>query len=344
MKLVRVVFGDPGLKVLSLLLAWALWYIVREDLTETATREATVVVEVEGDGDLSARPNQRTVTIQASGPRRALEAFRGNLQPRVVARIRADALESDQYDRKISFSQQELELRDSLGNEDLTIQSMIPATVDVVVFRVEQTRKTVEPPDFLGIDELDVRVDLKRYTTEAVVRGAANALSTIPRIKTFVSKEQIRSYAAGLRDTLGSTVVFRLNIDPKQAPNIELIEPKELEAQVQLSRVEQHPLEVPLQLYGDVGPSTAGGNARRLRFAEINKPHLLAGDPPRVQLVLIGPPAAVERLTPESIRAFVLTSDLPPDQTFGDIPVHIADLPPGVALDREYTVSVEEIR
>jgi hypothetical protein len=40
----------------------------------------------------------------------------------------------------------------------------------------------------------------------------------------------------------------------------------------------------------------------------------------------------------------VLAADLPPDRRNGDVPVHVADLPAGVALAQECSVYVEETR
>jgi hypothetical protein len=337
MRLLRTLFGDLGLVALAAVFGWALWYTVREELNEVVRREVTVVIEA--DGGLDVSPRTLKVRLDVQGPRRAVDAFRTASEPRLVRRVPIEELPPGTDEARRDFTKDDLSFSDPRGPSALTIVEMDPPVLSVRVFRVETQEKTVAPPEFQGLADLSLRHSLQSYTNKARVRGAVSVLSTFREIRTFVSKQQLMGFAESLRDNPKSTAHVVLEIDPSQRDLFTVVEPLELWARVELSRVAEMELLVPVRIYQE--PAPRAGASRRLQFAEINKPHFVPGDPPKVRLLVTGVPSALAALTGARVRAFVLESELPEDQKNGDVPVHVADLPAGVALQQEYTVYVE---
>ena len=340
MKVLRTLFGDLGLIGLAVMFGWALWYVVRGELNETQPRE--ILVSVEADTGLAATPAVQKVLITVQGPRSAIEGFRSVSAPRLVRRLSLADLPAGADETRRDFSKEDLDFAAFLGNSALSVVEMEPQVISVQVFRMEVQEKTVAPPEFPGAADLSLRHVLLGYTNRAKVRGAVSVLSTFREIRSFVGREQLQGFAESLRDNPKSTVRMVLEIDPSQRDLFTLVEPKELSARVELSRVAEQELVLPLQILVD--SARASKAARRLQFAELNKPAFLAGSPPRVRLMVTGVPSALASLNPARVRAFVLESDLAEDQRNGDVPVHVADLPPGVALTQEYRLDVEEAR
>jgi hypothetical protein len=337
---VRVLFSDIGLVGVSVMLGWAIWYSVREDLNETQRREIQLVVDAEGDLDVTPRSQPISVTVQ--GTRRAVDAMRAMSAPRVTHRLTSADLPPGADETRCDFGKDDLDFASAFGSEGLTVLEMQPPTVSVKLFRVMVQTVSVRPPEFAGAAELGLRVDVKEYSNEATVRGPKSVLRNYREILTIVERQQLATHAEGLRDSPKTFARLTLSIDPSQRDLFTVEKPSELYARVELSRVAEQEVMLPIAIY-DTGPEGKKA-ARRLQFSEINKPHFLAGDPPRVRLAVTGIPAALGSISTAGLRAFVLADDLPQDRRNGDVPVHVADLPPGVALAMDYRVDVEEAR
>jgi hypothetical protein len=337
-RLLRSFFSDVGLWGLAVVFGWAIWYVVREDLNETQRRQVDVVFEP--DAGLDVEPHVLQATIEVQGPRRAVDAFRTTVGPRIVRRVTTADVPQGVDDTRLDFGKDDFDFSPAFSGAPLTVVEMSPPVVGVRVFRVEVQDKTIAPPEFPGAAELGVKHSLIDYTNTAKVRGAVAALSTFREIRTFVSRDRLQAATQAMRDEARSTQRIQLEIDPAQREHFVLVEPRELSAHVELSRVARQELVVPIQIFQDV----ASGGRRKLQFAEINKPFFVGGARPTVKLQVTGVLSSLATLTPGRIRAFVLESDLPDDQRNGDVPIHVADLPPGVALAEEYGVYVEEGR
>jgi hypothetical protein len=336
----RMIFSDVGLFGLAVMFAWAIWYTVREDLNETQRRQIQLVVEAEGDLDVTPRTQAISVTVQ--GTRRAVDAVRSMASPRVVHRLTAADLPPGTDETRHDFGKDDLDFAEAFGSEALTVIDMQPQTVSVKLFRVMVQPVSVHPPEFAGAAELGLKLQVTKYTNEAKVRGPVSVLRNYREIRTVVERRQLAAIAEGLRDSPKTIVRLPLSIHPSQRDLFTLEEPAELFAEVELSRLAEQEVTLPIAIYDTAGSGKRAN--RRLQFAELNKSHFLPGDPPRVRLALTGVPAALGSLPAAGLRAFVLADDLPEDRRNGDIPVHVADLPPGVALAKDYTVYVEEVR
>jgi len=336
-RLLRARFSDLGLVPLALVFGWALWYMVREELTESQRREVQVVVDA--PAGIEVVPERGTVVVEVRGSRGAVDAFRAMHAPRIVRRISSSDLPSGVDETRRDYGKDDFDFGDIVGGSSLTVVEMDPVLVGVRLLRVEVQEKTVAPPEFQGAADLSIRHSLQSYTNTARVRGAASKLATFREIRTFVSKEQLLAIAETLRDTPKSTTRLTLDIDPAQRDLFTLVSPPQLSARVELSRVAEQEVVLPIRVLDE-----PGGGARRVQFAELNKPCFVRGDPPKVKISFTGVPSALATLTSGRVRAFVLASDLPADQRNGDVPVHLADLPVGVAPAQECSVYVEETR
>lgn len=339
MKALRALYSDFGLVGLALMFGWAIWYMVREDLNEMHRRQVQVYFET--SAGIEASPRAQMVTVEVQGPRSAVDALRAMMAPRVVRHVSAAELSSDVNETRREYQKEDFDFAEAFGGAAVTVVKMTPENVAVRLYRVEEREKTVERPDLSGLAELGLSYVLKGFTNKALVRAAKSDMTQI-RIRTYVEKSELQAISETLRDAPRTTARIALRIDPEQAARFTLLEPKELSANVELSRISDQELVVPVEILG----SSARGAAppRRLQFAELNKPHFVPGDPPKVKLSVTGVPSALALLSTSKARAFVLVGDLPEGDRNGDVPVHVADLPPGVALSQDYSLYVEETR
>jgi hypothetical protein len=119
------------------------------------------------------------------------------------------------------------------------------------------------------------------------------------------------------------------------------VEPRVLEVTADLARNAEVSVTLPLAVFRD-----ADGAGPHLRvLADPARPWVLAGEPPRIAIVLRGTPRSLAAVAPQTIRAFVVASEMPPGVERGDLRVHTSDLPSGVALAKEdLSVPVEIAR
>jgi hypothetical protein len=280
--------------------------------------------------------------IVVRGSRGAVDAFLALHSPRIVRHITSADLPAGVDETRRDFGKDDFDPGETLGAAGLTVVDMEPPVVGVRLQRVEVQEKTVAPPEFPAAADVSLRHVLQSYTNTAKVVGAVSVLSTFREIRTYVSKEQLQAFAESLRDAPKSTARLVLEIDPSQRDLFKLVEPTELTARVELSRVAEQELVLPIRVLDEA--DRTGARARRVQFAELNKPCFVRGDPPRVKLQVTGVPSALAALAQSRPRAFVFAGDLPVDQRNGDVPVHVSDLPAGVALAQECSVYVEETR
>lgn len=340
MKLVRAILSDFGLLGLAVVFGWTIWYTVREDLNETQRTAVQVVIEAESG--LEVTPRTQTVHIEFQGARRAIDALRATQTPRIVRHLTLADLPPGADETRRDFGKDDFDFKQSLGAGALAVLDMDPPVISVKVFRVDVQEKTVAPPEFQGAADLGLKHVLQGYTNTAKVRGAVSVLSTFREIRTIVSRDQLQGFADSLRDSPKTLARLVLEVHPSQKDLFTLVEPQQLSARVELSRVAEQEILVPIRLFTDAGTKTRA--SRRLQFAELNKPHFVAGDPPKVRVLVTGVPSALSALATSKLHAYALESDLPADQRNGEVPVHVADMPPGIALTQDYGVYVEEAR
>lgn len=343
MTVLRSLFRNWGAKLLSLALAWGLWYAIREDLEDV--RQATLAVEAQAPqgSDLDGVVLSPRVAVTLKGPRREVDELASGAHP-LLAPLSDGDLAVDQHSRIRDFRAEDLLPASPLRAGVVRIVEMEPKVVRVQVRRLESRTVPLAPPEFAGAADAHVVVELKRRPAEALVRGPVEQLRSVVELRTTVAREHLRRAVEAMGDAGRTTVTLPLTVDPTQKPFVTILEPRELDVTVDLVRVHEIEVQMPLSIYRERGPESPEGAARRLQFAEINRPCLVSRSPPRIVVKLRGSPRALSSVRPDALRAFVLEEELPPDATFGDLRIHLSDLPPGVTLDRDdYAVSVETV-
>jgi hypothetical protein len=279
------------------------------------------------------------VEVRIRGARREVELLANGLRP-LMAPIASADLAVDQYSGTKSFGASDLRFPAPVAPNAVRIVQMDPQKVDVRVRRMQQRDLPLAPPVFPPPEETRVRIETRKLPERVWVRAAAEHLRTLIDVKTVVDREQLLGLIARMDDSVRTTATVQLRIDASQADLLELIEPRTLEAVVELVRVDEQTIVVPLvvlQPRGEV-PVT-------MTVAQTNKPWVFVGPEPAVNLTLRGSRENLDAVDARRIRAFLLATDLPAEGNVADIPVHVADLPQGVALDRtDYVVTVEFAR
>lgn len=315
-----------GMKLLALLLAWGVWYVVREDLDEPRDVRLHVVAQTVAGGAIDGEVQEDMVAVKIRGPRRDVEFLVNEKQ--LIAPVRADDLTVDQNSGTKTLRAEDLLLPEALVPGSVRIVEMTPATVTVRLRRMERRPMTLRPPELRGIEDLNVQVERKRWPQKAVVRGPADQLGTLA-LETAVEYDQLRRAVEAMGDATRATVTLPLTLLNAPSKNFTVIEPRVLEMSLDLVRESSATLTLPLAILQD-----ANGPARRVRVSG-ERPWIVAGDPPQVVLELRGSSKSLAAATPQSVRAFILASDLPDGADQGEVPLHTADLPAGAVLVRD---------
>lgn len=339
MRLFRLLVAHPGLKLFSLVLAWGLWYAVREDLDETRTVTLRVEADPGSDAGVDGQVLTDSVEVRIKGSRREVELLANGLRP-LRAPIASGDLAVDQYSGTKAFRASELRFPAPVAANAVRIVEMEPQKVDVRVRRIQQRDLPLAPPIFPPAEETRVRIETRKLPERVWVRAPAEHLRTLIDVKTVVDREQLLGLISRMDDSVRTTATVQLHIDASQADLLELIEPRTLEAVIELVRVDEQTIVVPLVVL-----QPRGQDSVTMTVAAQNKPWVFVGPEPAVNLTLRGSRENLAAVDSRRIRAFLLATDLPPEGNLADIPVHVADLPQGVALDRtDYTVTVEFAR
>lgn len=322
----RPFFGNWGVKLLALLLAWGVWYVVREDLDEPRDVRLRVVAQTPEGGSIDGEVQDDIVAVKVRGPRRDVEYLVNEKQ--LLAPIRPDDLTVDQNTGTKILRAEELLLPEPLLPGAVRILEMTPSVVTVRLRRMERRPMTLRPPELRGIEDLNVVVERKRWPQKAVVRGPADQLGTLA-LETAVEFDALRRAVEGMGDLPRATVTLPLTLLNAPSKNFTVIEPHVLEMTLDLVREASATVTVPLSLLDD-----ADGHARHLRLAG-ERPWIVAGDPPHVVLELRGSARSLAAGSTQTVHAFVLASELPDGADEGELRLHTADLPPGASLARD---------
>lgn len=323
----RSLFANWGVKLLALLLAWGIWYVVREDLDEPRDFSLPVAVQVAQGASLEGSVHEPAyVSVKVKGPRREVDLLAGG-KP-LVAPVRADDLAVDQNTGTKAFRADDLALPEPMRPGSIRILEMEPDVVLVRLWRVARREVPLAPPEFPGTAELNVQVERRRWPQKAVVRAPADQLDSLLVLRTAVDRDQLRRFVEAMGDAPRTTVTLPLTL--LDAGTLSVLEPKPLEVTADLVRDGEATIKVPLAILRD-----AAAAPRALRVVDPERPWFQAGEPPLVTLELRGNPVALAAVTPQTVRAFLLESDLPAGATEGELRVHTSDLPSGVALARE---------
>lgn len=341
MNLLRATVANPGLKLLSLLLAWGLWYVVREGLEDVVPANLRVAADaadpsVDGAGvdgvGVDGEVLHPAVFVKLKGTQREIELVTRGDQP-LAAPIAPSDLAADELAREKEFRAEDLVL--PLPGGRVRIVEMEPEVVRVRVRRIERREIALAPPAFPGAGEMRVQIQLRKSPDRVWVRAASEHLRSNLDLRTVVPRADLQRAVASMGDSAKVTATFQLQVDPAQAAIMQVLDPRELVCTAEIGRFDEEILTVPVAILSAPGD----GEGRRITVAEANHPWVFAGPPPQVKLVLRGSRAALDLALARPPRAFLLAAEVPSDgsarSATADVPLHVADLPPGVSLDRE---------
>ena len=348
MKLLGLVFDNFGLKVLALLMAWALWFMARANLTEKVLLDMPVQVVVEEGADAwRVRSKVERVTIEVEGPARVVAGLATERQFRAVVTFPAQRPETPEHTTQFTFADVSIpELKQFDGARALRME---PESFRVEGQRLVEDVITVprpEVPTEIGL----ATVRVLEWDNSVVVRGAQTDLKSLGGwgLRTRVSDEVLLELATGL-GALGRLVTqVRLDVDAEQRRQyyFEMTEPRELQVRLELRSIDYREVTLPLQIHYVAAPG--GGPRRRIRFSPGNEIGLRevytpgeSGAPPTLRITLEGTPGAIAELDESRLRAFVVEDEIPEGQDVYNLPVKVMGLPFGVRLQGRIAVAVE---
>jgi YbbR domain-containing protein len=222
MPLTRVLFRNPGTKLLALLIACATWYVLagerRERISERTYRIPLSVVNVP-PGTTIVSPLPDAVDVRVRGSFTQLR----QLEPEKIEAV-VDLLGATPGERHYP-----------LAPEDINV----PREVQVIAIAPSEIRLTLDTltekilpvvPDITGEPAGGGRVsDVTAHPSVARVIGPSKTLSRIAHLRTesvsvegrtssFTATTSVVSPAAGIRVRGAQTVVVRVGIQPAPTP------------------------------------------------------------------------------------------------------------------------------
>ena len=350
MRLLGLIFDNLGLKLLALVMAWAVWFMTREGLTEERVIWMDIkVVVVQGEDEVVARATPEGVKITVTGTARAVADFDGLVSPVAVLQVKPEHFPpTGEWNTTETFVLRDLQLPESFDRTALRAKTMDPNVIEVKIDRIEVREFPVEAPPVPTVAGSVVKI--LQPTTTATVRGTmANLESLGGSIKTTINRETVVSMVKAMGSEHTTSQRIELDIDPVQQAFfhlLELVEPDSLAARVKVSNVVTKGFTVPVRIfYSSV--MTADSASRTLRFAPVN---LLneplnwnegeAGGLPTMSLRLRGSPVSMAKVDRTALIAFVIADDMPAEDV-APLKLHVDGLPVGVSTEGDVFIHVQ---
>lgn len=336
--MMRLVFGDVGLKVVALLIAWSMWFLVREGLDQDITVKLPVKFETPADILAERVSGFRAVKVRLRGSRAEVARFRELTDRSVTVRIDADSFADDLRlaQRTFTYDSPSVVFPGPIQAKVLRVQGYDPPEgIKCTIWRIEEFDRPIETPRIEeGSFGSDAEVKFRRMLqSNARVRGKSEELKDLRAIPTVITAQALESAWRELGTKSGDVLIVPVQVDKDhQDGSIEfqILDPANgMRAEVRIERTHTEPFEVPVEIYyKDAG-------SRRLRAAEKNKLALpdvyVHGDPPRLKLELRGDKPTLRALDPASISIHVQAWDWKPENQTEAVQVQIT-LPEGVEL------------
>ena len=153
MRLFGLIFDNFGLKVLALVMAWAVWFMTRESLTEERVIPMAVDVVVQGDDEVEARATPMRVNVTVTGTARSVAEFEKLANPVVIVTVKPEHFPAnEEWMRPETFVLDEIQLPDIADPSELRAKSMEP---DVIEVRIE----SIDPEDVVSRDRAPIDRD-----------------------------------------------------------------------------------------------------------------------------------------------------------------------------------------
>ncbi len=352
MRLFGLIFDNFGLKVLALVMAWAVWFMTRESLTEERVIWMNIeVVVIQGEDQVVASATNRAVNITVTGTARAVADLEKLANPVAVLQVKAEHFPpSGQWETTETFKLRDLKLPDLFDSSELRAKTMDPRRIEVRIDRIEVRDFPVEAPPIPAMPGTDVRII--QTTPTATVRGTLKDLAALnSSIQTSINRDSLVSLMNAMGDD--HTIEDRINLDIAPVQQgifklVELVEPERLSAKVEISNVKTEKFTVPVYIHF-TQPTTGDTGRRTLRFSPTNAIENTdlewvdgeGGDPPTMNLVLVGSPLSIKKVDRATLIAFVLADEMPADETVSRLPVHVIGLPVGVEPENDIFLHVQ---
>ncbi len=355
MRLLGLIFDNLGLKTLALCMAWAVWFMVSQSLTDEKTVPLRLEIAVDDSNQFEATPvpaDLTTVTVTVAGPVRLVEDFERMATSSVaMIHVGRENYPPDE-ERQAVFRLEDVEIRQLADFPALRVTAMDPKEIRLNVERMEMREVPVGRPAVpKTVGTASVRV--VTWDTVVKIRASANNLRTqLATLKTSVDAAALKQAAESIGDAPSITVPVDLTLDPDQAKLFTLVDRDEITVRLELRHVEIGTFAVPVRILRRAGRASTSlgnvhfspGNDMDMRLSGIYEKGE-DGAPPTLRLTLEGSPAAIAAVDPERLIAFVLEDDMSADDEISNLPVHVAGLPVGVRLKPQpLTLSVERDR
>jgi len=334
MRLGKALFGDPGVKLLAILIAVTLWFIVRKDLRDEKPVQFEVKVIVDEPGEFETvilQPSDGRLKVRVAGPASEVAIFAAaNPAGTVIARISGrDHVGADKTGTTVRLGLSDLEFPPAIDGGNLSVLRPKDDAPEVAVRVDRMVTKTVRllEPTLWGKDKFEgTDFETGRWPPNLEVRGKMADLKDITEIKAHITQAELEILKDRLASRTSNEFTATLHLDELYAGRFELLEPNKFTVEIEVTSQQSRWLDVPLYIiYRQPG---AAADALRLKFTADNKNEDWFrvpedGGPPLVHLEFRGAPREVLKLDAAKMMAFVVADDLPDDRDFGTLPVHL---------------------
>ncbi len=336
----KLLFGDLGVKLIAIVIAWAIWFLVREGLEESGERTLPVQLAAPEKYGAEVVRGFGSVRVKFKGSRGAVTQYDNLPESDRVVRVQVlpDHIPVDakattkifRYDDDLNVLFPEL-----IRTGELRPDSIEPeGGIEVRIWYIDTATKPVAPPELEDIGDPEVQVAFERlHDPEVTLRARRETMVNIPSLKTRVTAEAILREVERLGAKPSDIVDVELEIAMNE--EFEILAPVgRLEASIRITRVSTDTLEVPIRIYYKTAdqPRMAFDSKNEIARKDVFLPAEGDGDP-HLRVSLRGAPGVLKDLDAGAIRAFVLASDWNVENPSEPVKVRFERLPEGVELD-----------
>ncbi len=348
---VKLTVGDFWLKMLALLVAWALWFVAREDVEEVFPVRPLAVIPIfdEKQFEVQVPDASQLVRLILRGSRTHRTQFEALEDPKITARIDG-RIPEDVQEITLTLARGQLEFPEPVGKE-LRIEQMTPANgVQLHVYRVEERRIPVRAPDTSDIGIEFVQVHVIKSDPDLLVRARKRDLESLAEIETVIDRATIERQLRAMGETVTSQE-FVVPLTIKAAPDLRLRmtfpdvrpgDPAALTANIRITREKAAEIVVPIVIAYWSPNGRLGLDDRRVTYhVDTTAEPWFNNDPkrPTVTLRIRGVPNIIDAVDPSKITAVVQAVDLG-GETLKEVDLEMLGLPTGVELEQTYRVSL----
>ncbi len=342
--------GSLYLVVVAAVLSWSLWFITRQEISDTHTVTVSVQAVVEDANDLRAMVTKgREVRITVEGPVGDINALRLLESKTARAYVGEDDIAAGEGEGNVQVQLEDLQFEQLDQFENTHAIAMEPDKVHVRITRFVDREVNVLPPVIPDADFPGFVIDLEHVPAKVRVQGPKLRFK-FADLATSINEDQLRNVVADMQDEAIRTQVIDL-LPIKQdgtvyGPDVVLTE--RLVATVKITHVRKREVWVNLSILAPTGAAAVSGvfkfsNVNRVKKGDAFDP---GGDgkPARLRVELQGATRALEQLPEEGLEAFVMAAELLDESgqpKEGARKVRTLELPAGVSLAGVYLLEID---